>query len=215
MDEWQRQMDRVHNQADLIIAKQRHGPTGTIQLFFEAEFTRFADLDLVHRDHERPDAGPRRRGPGNRSRRHRRQLATALHAASIRSGRRRGQGGRLRPWRAAGRAGAARRGLPALLRRPAGRGPGDPPTGAGCDACRAGRPDPGQRSRTISRTTSSRCSARSPRSMPGPRSRARPAARCRRSCMSIPACRGSASMRANWRCCSRTMRGWTGSRCAT
>ncbi len=51
MDEWKRQMDRVHNQADLIIAKQRHGPTGTIQLFFEAEFTRFADLDLVHRDH--------------------------------------------------------------------------------------------------------------------------------------------------------------------
>jgi len=51
MDEWKRQMDRAHNQTDLIIAKQRHGPTGTIQLFFEAEFTRFADLDLVHRDH--------------------------------------------------------------------------------------------------------------------------------------------------------------------
>ena len=51
MDEWKRQMDRVHNQTDLIIAKQRHGPTGTIQLFFEAEFTRFADIDLVHRDH--------------------------------------------------------------------------------------------------------------------------------------------------------------------
>ena len=41
----------VHNQADLIIAKQRHGPTGTIQLFFEAEFTRFADLDRVHSAH--------------------------------------------------------------------------------------------------------------------------------------------------------------------
>jgi replicative DNA helicase len=50
-DEWHRQMDRVHNQADLIIAKQRHGPTGTIQLFFEAEFTRFADLDRTHSDH--------------------------------------------------------------------------------------------------------------------------------------------------------------------
>jgi replicative DNA helicase len=47
-DEWQRQMDRVHNEADLIIAKQRHGPTGTIQLFFEAEYTRFADLDRTH-----------------------------------------------------------------------------------------------------------------------------------------------------------------------
>ena len=41
-------MERVHNQAELIIAKQRHGPTGTIQLFFEGEFTRFADLDLQH-----------------------------------------------------------------------------------------------------------------------------------------------------------------------
>jgi replicative DNA helicase len=50
-DEWQRQMDRVHNEADLIIAKQRHGPTGTIQLFFEAEYTRFADLDRVHSAH--------------------------------------------------------------------------------------------------------------------------------------------------------------------
>ncbi len=51
-EDWQRQMDRVHNQADLIIAKQRHGPTGTIQLFFEAQFTRFADLDRVHSDHD-------------------------------------------------------------------------------------------------------------------------------------------------------------------
>ncbi len=50
LDEWHRQMDRVHNEADLIIAKQRHGPTGTIQLFFEAEFTRFADLDRAHSD---------------------------------------------------------------------------------------------------------------------------------------------------------------------
>ena len=50
-DEWHRQMERVHNQADLIISKQRHGPTGTIQLFFEAEFTRFADLDRAHSDH--------------------------------------------------------------------------------------------------------------------------------------------------------------------
>jgi hypothetical protein len=41
-------MERVHNRADLIIAKQRHGPTGTIPLFFEAEFTRFGNLDLDH-----------------------------------------------------------------------------------------------------------------------------------------------------------------------
>jgi replicative DNA helicase len=51
LEDWQRQMTEAHNQADLIIAKQRHGPTGTIQLFFEAEFTRFADLDRMHSGH--------------------------------------------------------------------------------------------------------------------------------------------------------------------
>ncbi len=45
---WQAKMEEVHNKADLIIAKQRHGPTGTIGLFFEAEFTRFGDLDVAH-----------------------------------------------------------------------------------------------------------------------------------------------------------------------
>ena len=45
---WQEKMEQVHNKADLIIAKQRHGPTGTIPLFFEAEFTRFGDLDTQH-----------------------------------------------------------------------------------------------------------------------------------------------------------------------
>jgi replicative DNA helicase len=48
MDSWQQNMAKAHNKADLIIAKQRHGPTGTIELFFEAEFTRFADLDNAH-----------------------------------------------------------------------------------------------------------------------------------------------------------------------
>jgi replicative DNA helicase len=47
-DRWQQKMEEVHNKADLIIAKQRHGPTGTIGLFFEAEFTRYGDLDDRH-----------------------------------------------------------------------------------------------------------------------------------------------------------------------
>jgi replicative DNA helicase len=51
MTEWKQKMERAHNLADLILAKQRHGPTGTIPLFFEAEFTRFDDIDLVHREH--------------------------------------------------------------------------------------------------------------------------------------------------------------------
>jgi replicative DNA helicase len=45
-------MDRVHNQAEVIIGKQRHGPTGSIPLFFEAEFIRFDNLDLVHDGHD-------------------------------------------------------------------------------------------------------------------------------------------------------------------
>jgi replicative DNA helicase len=48
MEEWQQKMAKAHNRADLIIAKQRHGPTGTVPLFFEGEFTRFGDLDLAH-----------------------------------------------------------------------------------------------------------------------------------------------------------------------
>ncbi len=52
LDKWQRDMEAVHNKAELIIAKQRHGPTGKIDLFFEAEFTRFADLDQSHSGHD-------------------------------------------------------------------------------------------------------------------------------------------------------------------
>ena len=50
MDEWQQKMAQVHNKADLIIAKQRHGPTGSVPLFFEGVYTRFADLDTIHSD---------------------------------------------------------------------------------------------------------------------------------------------------------------------
>jgi replicative DNA helicase len=48
MEEWQKKMNFAHNKAELILAKQRHGPTGKIDLFFEGEFTRFADLDQTH-----------------------------------------------------------------------------------------------------------------------------------------------------------------------
>ncbi len=46
--EWHQKMELVHNKAELIVAKQRHGPTGSIPLFFEGAFTRFADLDTIH-----------------------------------------------------------------------------------------------------------------------------------------------------------------------
>ncbi|RYE11407.1 MAG: replicative DNA helicase [Hyphomicrobiales bacterium] len=41
---WQEEMDLVHGRAEVIIGKQRHGPTGTVQLSFEAQFTRFGNL---------------------------------------------------------------------------------------------------------------------------------------------------------------------------
>jgi len=41
---WQADMDAVHGRAEVIIGKQRHGPTGTIPLQFKADVTRFADL---------------------------------------------------------------------------------------------------------------------------------------------------------------------------
>ncbi|MCZ2203797.1 replicative DNA helicase [Bartonella sp. A05] len=41
---WQATMDEVFGKADIIIAKQRHGPTGTVRLCFQSEFTRFSDL---------------------------------------------------------------------------------------------------------------------------------------------------------------------------
>jgi replicative DNA helicase len=50
VEKWQRDMEAVHNRAELIIEKQRHGPTGKVDLFFEGEFTRYADLDLHHSD---------------------------------------------------------------------------------------------------------------------------------------------------------------------
>jgi replicative DNA helicase len=50
---WQEQMAAVHNKAEVIIGKQRHGPTGTVELFFEGEFTRFANLDQMHAEDAR------------------------------------------------------------------------------------------------------------------------------------------------------------------
>ncbi len=47
-ERWKQRMDEVHNTASVIIAKQRHGPVGTIDLFFEGSLTRFADLDRQH-----------------------------------------------------------------------------------------------------------------------------------------------------------------------
>jgi replicative DNA helicase len=41
---WQDKMNHAHGKAEVIIGKQRHGPTGTIELQFEAKLTKFQNL---------------------------------------------------------------------------------------------------------------------------------------------------------------------------
>jgi replicative DNA helicase len=47
--EWETEGNRVDGKAEVIIGKQRHGPTGTVELQFDAAVTRFANLDTAHR----------------------------------------------------------------------------------------------------------------------------------------------------------------------
>jgi replicative DNA helicase len=51
---WQTDMAAVHGKAEVIIGKQRHGPTGTVNVHFDANITRFGNLALDERIPERP-----------------------------------------------------------------------------------------------------------------------------------------------------------------
>ncbi|MBV1705354.1 MAG: replicative DNA helicase [Hyphomicrobiales bacterium] len=42
--QWMQDMERAHGKAEVIIGKQRHGPTGVVEVQFEDELTRFSDL---------------------------------------------------------------------------------------------------------------------------------------------------------------------------
>ncbi|HTU12851.1 MAG TPA: replicative DNA helicase [Allosphingosinicella sp.] len=46
---WQESMAKKYGHAELIVAKQRHGATGTVDLHFEARFTRFSDRAIEGR----------------------------------------------------------------------------------------------------------------------------------------------------------------------
>jgi len=53
-EQWAERLEHVRNTASVIIAKQRHGPVGTIDLYFDGKHTRFDDLDRQHGDDEFP-----------------------------------------------------------------------------------------------------------------------------------------------------------------
>ena len=45
-DRWRERLERTNGKAEVIIAKQRHGPVGVVNVAFEARFTKFGDLAL-------------------------------------------------------------------------------------------------------------------------------------------------------------------------
>jgi replicative DNA helicase len=45
---WKAEMQDIAHKSEVIIAKQRNGPVGSVNLFFDAEFTRFGNLDIYH-----------------------------------------------------------------------------------------------------------------------------------------------------------------------
>ncbi|MDR1236243.1 MAG: replicative DNA helicase [Holosporaceae bacterium] len=48
--QWQERMAKVYNCAEVILAKQRHGPVGTIRLHFDGRYTKFSNLSEGGKD---------------------------------------------------------------------------------------------------------------------------------------------------------------------
>lgn len=49
--DFEERMERARGKAEVIVAKQRHGPVGSVKLSFVGEFTRFGNLDEHHGDY--------------------------------------------------------------------------------------------------------------------------------------------------------------------
>ena len=43
-EQWEHRLQEVQNKAEVIIGKQRHGPTGKVELWFHGELTKFLDI---------------------------------------------------------------------------------------------------------------------------------------------------------------------------
>lgn len=56
MQNWEERLARVRNLAEVIVAKQRHGPVGLVRMMFDGQYTRFGDLDQSYTDD--PYSGP-------------------------------------------------------------------------------------------------------------------------------------------------------------
>ncbi len=52
--EWKEKMEKVHNKAEINIAKQRHGPISKVELYFNALLTKFDNLDRSHASGDDP-----------------------------------------------------------------------------------------------------------------------------------------------------------------
>jgi replicative DNA helicase len=53
-DDWKQRGEQAAGKAEVIVAKQRHGPVGIVHLSFEGQFTKFGNLSA---EEERP-GGP-------------------------------------------------------------------------------------------------------------------------------------------------------------
>ncbi len=63
-EKWHQQLDRCQGCADIIMAKNRHGPEGVVTLGFDANFTRFINEPPQHAKPENSDEVEERRKLG-------------------------------------------------------------------------------------------------------------------------------------------------------